>query len=245
MVRRRWRNWRQRRPASPAVLRRRRNRGFSVGVNTGLDHARGRHALVLNPDTELALDALALLVAHLDAHPEVAIAAPRLLNADGSDQRTARYFHTESAFLFGRRTVLSRLFPRNRLTTRYFVPASDAPYRVDWVSGACLAVRGEVYRTPLGHMDPGFFMYFEDEDLLPAGVGRRLPHRGQRRRAGVARGGGSPRRSRRSLVIEFSRGVFRYYSRHHARSWLDPRRSLALVALSLRSALLLGRSLLP
>jgi GT2 family glycosyltransferase len=64
--------------------------------------------------------------------------------------------------------VRSRLGGRNR---RRSVEASlggattaGGPVAVDWLSGACLAVRGDLLRQ-LGGLDERYFLYYEDEEL--------------------------------------------------------------------------------
>ena len=79
----------------PAVrVLERTNRGLAAGWNAGLRETFGRWVLILNADAWLVDDALERLVAVGDAHPDVAVVGPRLLNPDGSLQRSVRGFPT-------------------------------------------------------------------------------------------------------------------------------------------------------
>jgi len=149
------------------------NTGFARANNRLLSIARGRHAILLNGDAFAEPGALDVLVDFLDRHSTAGIAAPRLLNADGTDQRTARAFPSPAAALWGRRSPLTRLLPSNPWSRRYLGPsiaAQAAPYTIDWVSGACLMIRTELAQRLRG-LDEGFFMHFEDADLCSARVG--------------------------------------------------------------------------
>ncbi len=217
------------------------NRGFACAVNQGLRAARGSYYLLLNSDTEMGAPFLGTLIRHLEAHADVAVAAPRLLNGDGSDQGTARTFPTWSAYLFGRRSPLSRLWPQNPFSSRYLVGRhrrDTVPFDVDIVSAACMLVRAEAVGQ-IGLLDEGFFMYWEDEDWC-----RRF------RRAGwrvccvpsvsvVHHEGASSQLLRRRLIVEMHRGAYRYFQKHHARGrwWLAPPVAVALIV---RAAALLA-----
>src|SRR5205823_8980655 len=68
------------------------NRGLAAGWNAGLRAGSGRYLLVVNSDAWLLDGAVERLVAFADEHPEAAVAAPKLLNPDGSLQRSVRGF---------------------------------------------------------------------------------------------------------------------------------------------------------
>jgi N-acetylglucosaminyl-diphospho-decaprenol L-rhamnosyltransferase len=218
------------------------NLGFARGVNRGLAVATGRCVLLLNSDTRVLDGALDELVRFLDGHPEAGVAAPHLLNEDLTDQGTARAFPSPVAAFFGRRSLLTRLFPRNRWSRRYLVGrdrVGEAPFRVDWVSGACLMVPGDMVRR-VGPLDEHFFMYWEDADwcrrIGAAGYGvycvpaARVVH--YEGKSGRAR---SPR-----LVWEFHRSVYWYYVKHHAPQPWSPLRPFAATGLFGRAALLIA-----
>ena len=140
------------------------NLGFTGGQNAMIAARCAPHVLLLNSDTVVHPGALDGLLAYLQAHPEVGILGPKLLNPDGSLQLSCRRFPNPLAALF-RNTPLGRLFPNNRFTREYLMAdfAHDAPREVDWVSGAALLARKELVDR-IGGLDPEFFMFCEDVD---------------------------------------------------------------------------------
>jgi GT2 family glycosyltransferase len=149
-----------------AMLERQKNDGFAKGINAGAASGHAPFLLLLNPDCVAGVDFVARLVDFAVEHPEVAIVGPRILNADGTIQGSARRFPDWSTFIAGRSSWLTKRFPRNRLS-RWNLPAlSDgtAISRVDWVSGACMLVRRAAFERA-GGMDERFFLYWEDADF--------------------------------------------------------------------------------
>ncbi|MEL7236878.1 MAG: glycosyltransferase family 2 protein, partial [Chloroflexota bacterium] len=70
------------------------NVGFTRGNNIGLEIEKGRHLLLLNPDTDVIDGMLTQMVTYLDAHPDVGIVGPHTLNTDGTTQSSRRRFPT-------------------------------------------------------------------------------------------------------------------------------------------------------
>ncbi len=227
-----------------SVVPRGANTGFSRASNVGIRRANGRHVLLLNPDTVVDRDALEHLADWLDLHPDAGVAAPGLLNPDGTDQRTARSFPTPAAALFGRRSPLTRWFPANRWSRRFLSPpgrAVGAPYRVDWVSGAAMMVPARVI-AGAGALDESFFLFWEDADwcrrIGDAGFDvwcvptARVVHD----EGGTRRHGWPPR-----AVVHFHRGAYLYWRKHHAPQPWNPLRWLAATALTTRALAVLVR----
>ena len=140
------------------------NRGFTAGNNQGLVESTGRFLLLLNPDTEIVGAALSTMMAYMDAHPEVGALGPRLCYPDGSLQPSRRRFPTLATALV-ESTVVQEWWRDNPLLRRYYMAdtSDEAIQPVDWVVGACLLVRREVY-DQVGELDEGFFMYSEEMD---------------------------------------------------------------------------------
>jgi len=139
------------------------NLGYPGGNNAGLAVAEGRYVLILNPDTEVLGDALERMIAFADAHPDVGVVGPQLLNPDGTVQSSRRRFPTLATALF-ESTWLQPFAPR-RLLERYYVldRPDDAVQDVDWVDGAALMVRRAAIEQ-VGLLDEGYFMYSEEMD---------------------------------------------------------------------------------
>ena len=66
--------------------------GFGANHNRLLERNDAPYHLVLNDDATVEPGALDLLVEHLDAHPEVAVAAPAVIYPDGRHQPAAWRF---------------------------------------------------------------------------------------------------------------------------------------------------------
>src|SRR5262249_5130595 len=139
-----------------------RNLGYVPANNVGLRESTGRYVMFLNNDTELLPGCLSNLACFLDERPDVGAASPQILNPDGTDQGCARRFPSPLNGLSGGRSVLTRLFPNNRWSTRFMVGRhhqGDEPFEVEILSAACLVVRTDVALS-LGGMDEDFQLYW-------------------------------------------------------------------------------------
>jgi len=139
------------------------NLGYSRGNNLGLRAAAGRYLFILNPDTEIVGDAVAQMLAYLEAHPRVGVLGPQLISPDQTVQSTRRRFPTLATAFF-ESTWFQSLAPRRWLDDYYARDLPDeAVAEVDWVIGAALCVRREAYEQ-VGGLDENFFMYSEELD---------------------------------------------------------------------------------
>lgn len=137
------------------------NLGFGNGHNAVFRRYRDRadYFVVLNPDIEY-IDGGAVitgLVQYLEAHPEVALVSPKLLNQDGSVQQICRYDPTLLAFTL-RRAHIDRRYGDidcNLLTS---------PVAIPFIHGAFFVIRIKDIETA-DLFDPRYFMYLEDADI--------------------------------------------------------------------------------
>ncbi len=151
------------------------NLGFSAGNNVGLQAARGDRLLLLNPDTEIVGDALQSLMETLEGNPFAGAVGPRVQYSNEDAQVTRHRFpmlwtlataSTPFAPLFA--PLLNRFYYQNASPGRPGVHNGDAgdsrpAQPTDWLTGAALLVKREVYER-VGGFDGQFFMYFEETD---------------------------------------------------------------------------------
>jgi N-acetylglucosaminyl-diphospho-decaprenol L-rhamnosyltransferase len=137
------------------------NLGYGRGVNRGAA-ATGpaKYLLVANPDLVIHEGAVAVMVAYLEAHPDVAVVGPQIQRPDGSIYPSHRVF--PNLWLAGAHALLESPWPENPATRIYRSPRPDGT--VDWVSGACLLIRRDVFEE-IGGFDERYFMFAEDMAL--------------------------------------------------------------------------------
>jgi N-acetylglucosaminyl-diphospho-decaprenol L-rhamnosyltransferase len=137
------------------------NPGFGTANNAGVARARHDVTVLLNPDTELADDSLHELAAQARIRPR-ALHAPRLLEPDGSVQRSAHPLPgTVGALLPA--LVHPPLLPRE-LRDRAEPYRAKRPRTVGWAIAACLAASTALLRE-LGPFDPTVHLLAEDMEL--------------------------------------------------------------------------------
>ncbi len=207
------------------------NAGFAAANNMGMT-ALGLpsapdappYVLLLNPDTEVQAGAIETLVAFLQAHPRVGVAAPRLINPDGSLQRAAFRFPTLSMSLldvFPPGEVLPGRWYDSWWHGRYPQEANDSsvpPFPIDHPLGAAMLVRREVLAT-VGMLDAAYFMYSEEIEWcwrirqagwaiwqVPAAVVLHV-------------GGAATGQFRQRMFVELHRSRMRFFQQHYAPWW--------------------------
>lgn len=143
------------------------NRGFTGGNNVVLRKALEsadppQYILLLNSDTIVLPYALEALVKFMDDHPDVGIGGSRLETREGDVHVSAfRYHNIINEFDRGLRLgFVSKLLNRWNLTP----PPPTAPCATDWVAGASMIIRKEVFDA-IGVLDEDYYTYFDDIDF--------------------------------------------------------------------------------
>lgn len=137
------------------------NPGFAKANNQALRICSGEYVLLLNPDTIVKSGAIDKLVNFLNDFPEAGAAGARLLNPDGSLQRSAcpkptlfrefwRLFHLDGLKYLAK-------YPMNRWSL-------NQVREVDILKGACILIRRKAL-DEVGLLDEEYFMFSEEVDL--------------------------------------------------------------------------------
>lgn len=154
------------------IVEERANLGYGRGNNAAEKLARGEYILILNPDNVLPPDGAEKMLAALTSDPTVGIVGPALVYPDGSIRPSARKFPSPfdllSKRMFPARWHAAYEAERRRLLS---APAVD----VDWLVGACLLLRRDLYKELRG-FDERYFLFFEDIDLCRRihGMGKKV-----------------------------------------------------------------------
>ena len=213
------------------------NRGLGAGWNVGIRETESRYVLLLNADAWLLGDALARLVAFADGRPRAAVVGPRLLNPDGTLQRSVRGFPTlwrlATEYFF-----LRKLAPGTRALNAFYAGGfdHDEVREAEVVMGACMLVRRDAI-DEVGPLDEAFFLFSEETDwcyrfrqagwdvlFFPAAECVHV--------RGAAHGG--------RLYRENLRGHLRFLRKHDGARTAERARRLLLAALRLRGVLFRG-----
>jgi GT2 family glycosyltransferase len=141
------------------------NFGFAKANNLGSEHVRGRYILFLNPDTIIPAGTLSNLLSFAEAHPDYGLIGPKILNPDGSLQRSCwpgfpgiGMAISDAFFLWK-----IKIFPKF-LSYEYSIKDLGSTRRVAHLLGACILIRRTAWEK-VGTFDEMYYMYYEETDL--------------------------------------------------------------------------------
>ncbi|MGB9696168.1 MAG: glycosyltransferase family 2 protein [Ignavibacteria bacterium] len=138
------------------------NRGFSHANNIGVTKAKGEYLLFINPDTLVKSDFLGSLIKAFAGEKFGAVGC-KLYFPDGVFQLS---FWKEVNFCNEIRNKRDeKKFEMRDLKFIHKVETEYSKIReVDWVSGACMLIRKNVFNSIQG-FNERYFLYYEDADI--------------------------------------------------------------------------------
>lgn len=142
------------------------NLGFSKANNQGIKLSKGRHILLLNPDTVVGEDTLTKTVNFMDAHPNAGALGVRMIDGRGDFLPESKRGLPTPAVAFYKMSGLAKLFPKSKTFGAYHLGflSEFETNKVDILSGAFMLIRKKAL-DEVGLLDESFFMYGEDIDL--------------------------------------------------------------------------------
>lgn len=140
------------------------NIGFGRANNAVIPYLQSKYHLIMNPDITFEPGLLGRMASYMDAHPNIAVLTPRVLNEDGTEQYLPKKKVSVHYLLGGLLERCGGIFRRWR--EEYTMADMDirGPVPVDFATGCFLFIRTSVFREMKG-FDPRFFLYQEDTDL--------------------------------------------------------------------------------
>ena len=146
-------------PAIP-ILELADNSGYAAGNNHGIRYSLERGAdyvWILNPDTEAEPDALTMLMSTMRRHPDAGFVGS--LNVDAGVEPPEIHF-AGGRIDWDRGAITTSMAMGSRLD-KFKV---RQPYPVDYVAGASMLIRRQVF-ADAGLLPEHYFLYFEETDF--------------------------------------------------------------------------------
>jgi len=194
------------------------NVGYGRACNAGVAATSSELVLILNADVMLRPGALASLRRRLLADTRTAVVGPRIWDAEGEIELSARDFPSARTAFLGRSSSVTRTLLRSGHPPAGVAAALGGPCKVDWVSGACVLVRRCAFAA-VGGFDERYWMYWEDADLCWR-IASQGGHVWFEPAAEVDHQTGASGQTSRT-VRAFHDSAIRFYECHLARSRLD------------------------
>lgn len=133
----------------------RKNIGFGSACNFGAKKAQGENILFLNPDTQFIDNYIKEVLVKTQQFKKAGIIGPRLITDAGKTQEWSA----------GKENTIVQIIKNNLwMIDSRCLWESKKDIFVDWVSGAGMFVRRDIF-DKIGGFDEKFFMYGEDMDL--------------------------------------------------------------------------------
>lgn len=140
------------------------NDGFGAGCNFGAMNAAGKYLAFVNPDILFVSDCLSGMFMYYENNPETGVCGPLLKDFDGnlsyiySDFPDIKWEYHEATGKGNRKRMDEHLSVFSKSGK------NDSYIEVDWLTGACILIKNELFKRLNGY-DKDYFLYYEDTDL--------------------------------------------------------------------------------
>ncbi|MGN0213391.1 MAG: glycosyltransferase family 2 protein [Muribaculaceae bacterium] len=132
------------------------NAGVAAARNQGISKASGKYTLILDNDTIANHSAIDAMLTHLNTHPNTAVVACRLVNADNTTQHSCKPY---PGLLIKAANVLGI-----KIKQQQFPTDSEGVLHPTYVIGACQMIPRQVF-DHIGLLDQHIFYGPEDADF--------------------------------------------------------------------------------
>ena len=198
-----------------------RNDGYTKAINKALRLSKGKYKVVLNPDTELMPNAIDIMITHMKSSKNIGIVGPKVLNMDGSFQKSCRRGVATPRAVFSYFFGLSEKYPNNKKFTEYHLNHLDenSIHEVSGVSGSCMIINDDLINK-IGYFDERYFAYQEDSDYCLTAINNGWKIYYNPDAIVVHHGGrGGAHRIPFKANFEWHRSYFRYYNKNFAKNY--------------------------
>ena len=148
------------------LIANKKNVGFSIANNQGINDAQGEYVLLLNPDTVVEHDTFEKVIKFMDETPDAGALGVKMLDGSGNFLPESKRGLPTPSTAFYKMFGISALFPQSKRFARYHLGHLDKNkiHKVEVLPGAFMLLRKKTL-DKVGLLDESFFMYGEDIDL--------------------------------------------------------------------------------
>ncbi|WP_131745326.1 glycosyltransferase [Frankia sp. Cppng1_Ct_nod] len=207
-------------------------KGFAKAANLGVRTSRHEYLIFGNPDSRPTVAVMNTLVADVREDPELALSAATMAGHDNRPELGNGGWEPTPRRVLMHVLGAHRIAPTVGLFAR---PTPDRAMDVEWLTGACLAVRRRIFLA-LGGFDENFFVYSEDMAL-----GRKVREAGLRQRLRtdllVPHGAGGSGAAKTWMLQMRGASMMKYLGMHNAASRVRLMQSMLVAGYAGRAAL--------
>jgi GT2 family glycosyltransferase len=142
------------------IIRNNKNYGFAEGYNVALQIVKSKYYILLNSDVEVTSGWIDPLIDLLESDDRIGAVQPKIKS--WHEQEFFEYAGAAGGFIdkWGYPFCRGRIFNELEEDKNQYDDATE----VFWATGACMAVRAEIFRLA-GQFDADFFAHMEEIDL--------------------------------------------------------------------------------
>lgn len=140
------------------------NIGFASGNNKASRYATGDYICLLNADTISDYNSFKAILDYMEKNEKIGVIGPKCLSENLIIQESFGYFPTLAREIFGK--FFMSLYLEKIPIVKYFknrILYHDQPREVEWVGGACVVIRKDLW-DKLNGLDPTYF--FSNGDMM-------------------------------------------------------------------------------